>query len=396
MKNNKISVIVTIYNMEKYLDKCIKSILNQTYKNLEIILVNDGSTDKSLDICLKYYEIDKRIIVLNNPNEGVVKVRLAGIKRATGDYITFVDADDWLDSNAYEQVMDMSDDEDIISYGLLEDYSYKSVQKFDQIDEGIYKQVDIKNKILPNIFSIKDFFTFNILPNLVCKLIKREIMCKCVNKVSYYVRIGEDLDFVVQCLSLANILRVIKISPYHYVQREKSVVRMPVGDESVIGLYNDLMSIESDSDNANWQRQVCTYMSFILQLKKMNLFIKKSYFFNELKNKKIVVYGAGNYGHAFVEALGSELGARIEAIADSNWKNVIWKHEKVIAPEDIIKRNYDIIYIAILNERICQTIKSNLINMGIKEDKILYYGIGAVRIDEIKNILKLMQDKLVL
>ena len=137
MKNNKISVIVTIYNMEKYLDKCIKSILNQTYKNLEIILVNDGSTDKSLDICLKYYEIDKRIIVLNNPNEGVVKVRLAGIKRATGDYITFVDADDWLDSNAYEQVMDMSDDEDIISYGLLEDYSYKSVQKFDQIDEGI-------------------------------------------------------------------------------------------------------------------------------------------------------------------------------------------------------------------------------------------------------------------
>ena len=69
MGNCKISVIITIYNMEQYLDKCIQSVINQTYKNLEIILVNDGSTDKSLDICLKYYALDKRIIVLNNPNE---------------------------------------------------------------------------------------------------------------------------------------------------------------------------------------------------------------------------------------------------------------------------------------------------------------------------------------
>lgn len=394
MKNNKISVIVTIYNMEKYLDKCIQSILNQTYKNLEVILVNDGSTDKSLDICLKYYVLDKRIIVLNNPNEGVVKVRLAGINRATGDYITFVDADDWLDSNAYENVMDMSNNEDMISYGLLEDYTYKSIQKFDQIDEGIYMRSDIKNKILPNIFGTKKFFVFNILPNLVCKLIKREILNNCVNKVSPYVRMGEDLDFVVQSLCFIHTLRVINISPYHYVQREKSVVRTPVGDESVIGLYRDLMSIESEIDNVIWQRQVCTYMSFILQLKKMNTFIKNSSFFDKLKNKKIVVYGAGNYGHSFIEAAMIELGVSIEAVADSNWKNIDWKDEEVIAPEEVMKRNFDIIYIAILNEKVCQNIKSNLINMGIEEDKILYYGIGDVRIDEIKNILELMQNKL--
>lgn len=390
MNNCKISVIITIYNMEQYLDKCIQSVINQTYKNLEIILVNDGSTDKSLDICLKYYALDKRIIVLNNPNEGVVKVKLAGIKRATGDYITFVDADDWLDSNAYQLVMDMSDKEDMISYGLIEDYNFKSVQKFDQIDEGMYMRADIKNKILPNIFDVKNFFTFNVLPNLVCKFIKREILCNCVNKVNSYVRMGEDLDFVVQSLSFAHTLRVIKISPYHYVQREKSVVRTPVETESVIGLYNDLMSIESTEDNANWQQQVCIYMSFILQLKKMNMFIKNSSFFDKLKNKKIVVYGAGNYGCSFIEAAVNELGVSIEAVADSNWKNIDWKDEEVIAPEEVMERDFDIIYIAILNERICQTVKSNLINMGIQEDKILYYGIGDVRTDEIKNILEIM------
>lgn len=339
---------------------------------------------------MKYYALDKRIIVLNNPNEGVVKVKLAGIKRATGDYITFVDADDWLDSNAYQLVMDMSDKEDMISYGLIEDYNFKSVQKFDQIDEGMYMRADIKNKILPNIFDVKNFFTFNVLPNLVCKFIKREILRNCVNKVNSYVRMGEDLDFVVQSLSFAHTLRVIKISPYHYVQREKSLVRTSVGTESVIGLYNDLMSIESTEDNANWQRQVCIYMSFILQLKKMNMFIKNSSFFDKLKNKKIVVYGAGNYGCSFIEAAVNELGGSIEAVADSNWKNIDWKDEEVIAPEEVMERDFDIIYIAILNERICQTVKSNLINMGIQEDKILYYGIGDVRTDEIKNILEIM------
>lgn len=101
MGNCKISVIITIYNMEQYLDKCIQSVINQTYKNLEIILINDGSTDKSLNICKKYAISDNRVVLVNKNNEGLVKARISGIKQAVGDYITFVDADDWLDSNAY-------------------------------------------------------------------------------------------------------------------------------------------------------------------------------------------------------------------------------------------------------------------------------------------------------
>ena len=394
MNNCKISVIITIYNMEQYLDKCIQSVINQTYKNLEIILVNDGSTDKSFNICKKYAISDNRVVVVNKNNEGLVKARISGIMQAVGDYITFVDADDWLDSNAYQHVMDMSNREDIISYGLIEDYNFKSVQKFDQIDDGIYSNDDIKNKILDNIFDTNNFFMFNLMTNLVCKLIKRDILCNCLNKVGTYVRMGEDLDFVVQSLSLAHTLRVINISPYHYVQRQNSMVRTSASDESLVRLYKDLMSIELDIGDVIWQRQVCTYMSFILQLKKMNMFIKNSSFFDKLKNKKIVVYGAGNYGCSFIEAAVNELGTSIEAVADSNWKNINWKDEEVIAPQEIMKRNFDIIYIAILNEKVCQAIKSNLINMGIEEDKILYYGIGDVRIDEIKNILESMQNKL--
>lgn len=391
MNNCKISVIITIYNMEQYLDKCIQSVINQTYKNLEIILVNDGSTDGSFDICLKYASIDKRIIVINNSNEGLVKVKISGIKQATGDYITFVDADDWLDSNAYELVVNMSDDEDMITYGLLEDYTFKNVEKYDQIDEGVYKENDIKNAVLPGIFADNYFFGFNILPNLVCKLIKRDILCNCINKVSSDVAIGEDLDFVVQSLNFTRSLRTIKICPYHYVQREKSMVRTSVSDKAVIGLYRDLMAVESDINKADWKKQVCTYMSFVLQLKKMNLFIKNSSFFDKIKNKKIVVYGAGNYGRAFVEAVSEGLHTEVLAIVDSNWKNIEWNEGKIIAPEDIVNIEFDMVYIAILNENVCNDIKNNLLDMGVDENKIMYYGIKDVDFGEVNKSLELIE-----
>ena len=101
---SKISIIVPIYNAEKFLNKCIKSILKQTFENFELILVNDGSTDKSLDICNKYAKSDKRIKVINKKNEGSVLARKRGIKEAKGDYVIFVDADDWISINALEVI----------------------------------------------------------------------------------------------------------------------------------------------------------------------------------------------------------------------------------------------------------------------------------------------------
>lgn len=103
MENELISVVVPVYNIEKYLDKCIKSILNQTYVNLEIILVNDGSTDNSGRICDKYAESDKRICVLHQKNGGRSAARNVGMDRASGGYLMFVDGDDWIDDNCIEE-----------------------------------------------------------------------------------------------------------------------------------------------------------------------------------------------------------------------------------------------------------------------------------------------------
>jgi glycosyltransferase involved in cell wall biosynthesis len=100
--NDLISIIIPVYNMEKYLDRCVHSVLNQTYENLEIILVDDGSTDNSPNMCDNYALKDSRIKVVHKENGGLSDARNAGLRIATGDYIGYVDSDDWIEPNMYE------------------------------------------------------------------------------------------------------------------------------------------------------------------------------------------------------------------------------------------------------------------------------------------------------
>lgn len=104
-REEKLSIIVPVYNVENYLSECIDSILNQTYNNLEILLIDDGSTDSSLSICERYACIDKRVRLFRKENGGVSSARNLGLKMATGDYIGFVDSDDWIEPNMYKTML---------------------------------------------------------------------------------------------------------------------------------------------------------------------------------------------------------------------------------------------------------------------------------------------------
>jgi len=110
MAGAKISVIVPIYNAEKYMDKCIASVLNQTHKNLELLLINDGSADNSQARCLEYADKDSRVRVINQDNAGPAKARNRGINEATGEFLFFVDSDDWVEQNAIEKMLEVIDD----------------------------------------------------------------------------------------------------------------------------------------------------------------------------------------------------------------------------------------------------------------------------------------------
>ena len=116
--NKKISIVVPVYNVEKYLERCIKSLINQSLKDIEIILVNDGSTDRSLEICNKYAQIDKRITVINKKNGGLSDARNEGFKYVNSDYVWFVDSDDYIEIDSCKSLYSIIKEKkpDIISF----------------------------------------------------------------------------------------------------------------------------------------------------------------------------------------------------------------------------------------------------------------------------------------
>ena len=107
----KVSVIIPVYNVEKYLRQCLDSVVNQTLENVQIILIDDGSTDSSADICKKYLG-DNRVVYYHKENEGLAAARQDGMERASGEYIGFVDSDDWLELNMYERMFSVAREND--------------------------------------------------------------------------------------------------------------------------------------------------------------------------------------------------------------------------------------------------------------------------------------------
>ena len=122
-----ISVIIPIYNVEEFLPKCIDSVLNQTLKNVEIILVDDGSTDNSSIICDEYALLDNRITVIHKKNEGLSASRNIGIDVAKGNYLAFVDSDDWIEESMFEIMYNtiVTNDADMVVCNYYEDYGMK-------------------------------------------------------------------------------------------------------------------------------------------------------------------------------------------------------------------------------------------------------------------------------
>lgn len=191
----KISVVIPIYNVEQYLCKALDSVVNQTYKDIEIICVNDGSTDNCKKIIEDYASRDSRVKVVNQENAGLYAVRQTGVKIATGDYITYVDGDDWLELDAYEKIMTLAErsNADIIQYGVI----VESPTRTDPIIRSIEKwfEVDVKS-INDSDEMIRRCYIERTIPwNIATKVIKTSVAKKVASYQSP-LRINQLEDFL--------------------------------------------------------------------------------------------------------------------------------------------------------------------------------------------------------
>ena len=160
----KISIVVPVYNAECYLGQCIESIISQSYRNLEIILVNDGSTDHSSEICRHYVGVDDRIVVVDQKNQGVVRARQSGVEAATGDFIGWVDADDWIEPEYIEKLAELQKESeaDIVAVAHYHDIGGDSRLIKNGVDAGVYGV----EQLLPVMLYTGKFFEYGITPQL--------------------------------------------------------------------------------------------------------------------------------------------------------------------------------------------------------------------------------------
>lgn len=208
----KISVIIPVFNAEVYLKRCLDSVINQTYRNLEIILINDGSTDSSDKICDEYKQKDNRIIVIHQENKGQSAARNKGLDISTGDFVGFVDADDFIDEKMYEKLMYSLKDRDlaICDYQLIKsNLSYK-LDSSESISTVLFTYNQIWEEILIRLN--------NAVWN---KLFKR----KLINQLRFREDLhhGEDMMFNLEYLINCSSAVMVKQTLYYYCRNASSV-----------------------------------------------------------------------------------------------------------------------------------------------------------------------------
>lgn len=202
----QISIIIPVYNAEKYLSRCIESIISQSYENLEIILINDGSTDNSLEICDFYENQDKRIKVISIDNQGVSYARNIGIDYSTSKYIMFVDSDDWIDNKLLEKMSQYIKLSDLIVAGLEVFYPENTV---------LYQ---IKKEELVSLEDFLEDFNFyyrsTIINSPCAKIYKKDLLKEI--RFDTCLRLGEDFDFNLKYLELCKSISVVSGPTYKY------------------------------------------------------------------------------------------------------------------------------------------------------------------------------------
>lgn len=366
-----ISVIVPVYNAAPYLEKCINSIRNQTYENLEIILVNDGSSDESPSLCNAFQVQDARIKVLHKENGGAASARKEGIKLATGDYTTYVDSDDWIEPDMYERMVGNLQDADVVICGIERDSGPNINFEVNAIAPGVYQEEKL-SEIYAKMIYTGHFYEWGILPFVYNKLFRTELLRRNQLKVPDKIRVGEDPACCYPALLEAKKIVILRECLYHYQMRDDSV--MGINDGKEIEHYKVFYSYLKSrfSEVEEWKENLILQMEymmlFMLMLKNLEVFQNQGeslFPYADLeKGARIALYGAGRFGHELVRYIRGADDYTLMAWVDSNARGEIQKIST------LQEKEFDYVLIAVLKSEIQKEIIDNIAGMGIPGNRI--------------------------
>ena len=387
LNNELISIIVPIYNSEQYLTECIDSVIGQTYENLEIILVDDGSTDSSGEICDEYAGMDNRIKVIHKQNGGQQDARSAGIAVAKGTFIGFVDSDDWIDVDMYENLYKNIGVHDLATSGLwVYDKSGAKKKIVDALETGIYDAQDkyFCENLIVFAGNTEGGMFGGILNNVCNKLFRASIVKECFDSVNVNVKNGEDLLFTLKYVLMCKEVVVTHGCYYHYRYNFSSMSHKQNLDYlSEMNMFykvlnKSLVGHVFEETLRNQLNRLVLYFVYNYTSSMMQMGTEldyPQYVFpqnNLLIGKNIVLFGSGKVGKSYYRNWEYSESIRVvQWIDNASAMNEIFG-QKIYKMEEIVQDGYDYIVCAVLDQEKAEEMKKQLIAYGIKEKIILW------------------------
>lgn len=379
-----VSVIVPIYRGEAYLRPCVESLLAQSHRNIEIILVDDGSPDACPEICDSYARRDRRIKVIHKQNGGLVSARKAGLEASTGEYIGYVDGDDWVEPEMYEDMIDnaVRHGADVVASGHKEELEGLVVEVLQNtVACGLYSGARLVSDIYAKMLYSGKFSQFGIFSYVWNKLFRRTVLFDNQMRVDERIFIGEDAACVYPCLLASNVVCVTDSAHYHYRQRVDSSIKTRGDSQEEIKklgiLHQYLKKRFHESEHADLLLHQLDFFLLSLLTVRSDGLVSNGSAQDELcpfkdvnVGSKIVICGAGTFGqHLYRRLLGSR-----------NYQVVGWidelfaEHRRlglaVDDPPSIRDLVYDHVVIAFIDETIAGEIEKKLIRLGVPMKKI--------------------------
>ena len=377
-----ISVLVPVYNIERYIGICLESIIKQKYNNLDIVVVDDGSTDRSGEICDLYAQKDNRIKVIHKANGGLVSARKAAMQAATGTYIGYVDGDDWIGPDYYSDLFLKIDgnDCDAVVAGFSRDLFDSSTPMSNVVSTGCYEDEKLNN-LFSNMISTGAFFRHGITTYLWNKIFKREIIEEIQLGINDQISIGEDGAVVYPALLKCKKVLVTNNFAYHYRQREDSMLKKSRPFEQEISqlqiLYNQIYrEIGQYPANLNLKRQLQKYLLSTCIIRSGGIIDSASGtkylpFEKDLKGKHVAICGAGTFGQQLEKRLRERKHCDITAWVDYDY----WEYRRcclnVDPLEKLTETTFDYIVLGTVDSQATQSMRERLVSMGIDSAKIL-------------------------
>ena len=380
-----LSVIVPVYNAEKFLKECIDSILAQSFKAFELILVDDGSNDSSGSICDEYVGQDKRVKVLHITNCGMYQARKVGILNAKGKYVTFLDADDWIEQGAFDFAIEtlLRDDEiDLLTYA----YRYDQNGRIDEnsYEEGVYDRNAILDHVMNGMMFDLKTGIWRLTPSLCTKFIRKSLCYEIIVDVTDYITLGDDALVTYPSVCRANKIGIFNRPYYHYrVNQESCTHVFPLErvDQVIDFQKNIRQQIDKTGCLPLLEEQISGYVRMFISM------MVKEWFGMELsaipyvfptddipQGAKVIVYGAGTVGKAYIREFKLNHYVEVVACIDRNYENMnAYMGIDIVPANELKNMEYDFLIIAIFDEDAAMEIKADLMKKHNIDEKKIYW-----------------------